>query len=199
MPRVRAPDGSTRLVEPDWAGKLAGSTLLFEALIIILCREMTFAAVSRLVNPRWHWVTAICARCVDMAADETSRARGHDYVRLFADVDERKSSSSPTGPAPILKAFAEDLTAHEGDPEAIESVSIYVTPAFTKRVAGHPPNGRITFDKFHVIAHVSNAADKTRRIAQRAPGSTVSRCATSSDESRSPWRAARSPSGAPTS
>jgi hypothetical protein len=30
MARVRLPDGSTRLVEPDWAGKLAGFTLLFE-------------------------------------------------------------------------------------------------------------------------------------------------------------------------
>lgn len=32
-PRVRLPDGGIHLVEPDWAGKLAGFTLLLEALI----------------------------------------------------------------------------------------------------------------------------------------------------------------------
>jgi hypothetical protein len=62
MPRVRLPDGGIRLVEPDWAGKLAGFTLLFEALVITLCREMPFAAVARLVNLSWHKVAAICSR-----------------------------------------------------------------------------------------------------------------------------------------
>src|SRR5271170_2633772 len=33
-PRVGLPDGSVRLVEPNWAGKLAGFTLLFEALVL---------------------------------------------------------------------------------------------------------------------------------------------------------------------
>ena len=50
VPRVRLPDGGIRQVEPDWAGRLAGFTLLFEALIMAMCREMTFAAVSRLVG-----------------------------------------------------------------------------------------------------------------------------------------------------
>jgi transposase len=88
MPRVRLPDGGVRLVEPDWAGKLAGFTLLFEALILTLCRERPFAAVARLVNLSWHRVAAICERYVDLAlaeadfsavarlaVDETSRAK----------------------------------------------------------------------------------------------------------------------------
>lgn len=50
VPRVKLPDGGVRQVEPGWAGKLAGFTLLFEALILTLCREMTFTAVARLVN-----------------------------------------------------------------------------------------------------------------------------------------------------
>ena len=64
VPLVRLPDCSIRQVEPDWAGRLAGFTLLFEALIMMLCREMTFAAVSRLVGLYWHQVTAICKRYV---------------------------------------------------------------------------------------------------------------------------------------
>ena len=32
-PRVKLPDGSVRLVEPDWAGRLKGFTRLFKALV----------------------------------------------------------------------------------------------------------------------------------------------------------------------
>jgi transposase len=181
MPRVRLPDGSVRLVEPDWAGRLAGFTLLFEALILTLCREMTFAAVARLVNLSWHRVHAICERYVDLAlaqadfsevkqvaVDETSRAKGHDYVSVFADADARKVIFVTEGKdADTVGMFAEDLHAHDGHVEAIESTSIDMSPAFIKGVAENLPNARITFDKFHVIAHASTAVDKTRRIEQK--------------------------------
>jgi len=181
VPRVRLPDGGIRQVEPDWAGRLAGFTLLFEALIMAMCREMTFAAVSRLVGLSWHQVVAICKRYVEMglehadfsevkrlAADETSKARGHDYITLVADADERRVLFVTEGKdADTIKAFAADFTAHGGDPKAVESISIDMSPAFIKGVTKHLPNARITFDKFHVIAHASTAVDKTRRIEQR--------------------------------
>ena len=181
MPRVRLPDGGIRLVEPDWAGKLAGFTLLFEALIVTLCREMPFAAVARLVNLSWHRVAAICGRYVDLAlaeadfsavarlaVDETSRAKGHDYITLFADADERRVLFVAEGRgADTVESFAEDLVVHGGDPAAIESVSIDMSPAFIKGVGKSLPDARITFDKFHVVAHASLAVDKTRRIEQK--------------------------------
>jgi transposase len=184
-PRVRLPDGSIRLVEPAWAGKLAGFTLLFEALIMTLCREMPFAAVARLVNLSWHRVAALCSRYVDLAlnaadfsevkrlaADETSRARGHAYVSLFADADSRRVLFVAEGRgADTVEHFATDLAAHGGEPEAIESVSIDMSPAFIKGMGEHLPEARITFDKFHVIAHASSALDKTRRIEQKTDSS----------------------------
>jgi len=181
VPRVRLPGGGIRQVEPDWAGRLAGFTLLFEALIMAMCREMTFAAVSRLVGLSWHQVVAICKRYVELgleqadfsevtrlAADETSKARGHDYISLVADADERRVLFVTEGrDADTIKAFAADFTAHGGDPKAVASISIDMSPAFIKGVTKHLPNARITFDKFHVIAHASTAVDKTRRIEQK--------------------------------
>lgn len=181
VPRVRLPDGGIRQVEPDWAGRLAGFTLLFEALIMMLCREMTFAAVSRLVGLSWHKVVAICKRYVDLgleqadfsevkrlAADETSKARGHDYITLVADANKRRVLFVTEGrEAETIEAFVDDFTAHGGDPQAVESISIDMSPAFIKGVSEHLPNARITFDKFHVIAHASTAVDKTRRIEQK--------------------------------
>lgn len=49
-------------MEPDWAGKLHGFTLLFEALILMLAQQMPFAAVARIVGESWHRVHVICAR-----------------------------------------------------------------------------------------------------------------------------------------
>ena len=181
VPRVRLPDGGIRQVEPDWVGRLAGFTLLFEALIMAMCREMTFAAVSRVVGLSWHQVVAICKRYVELgleqadfsvvtrlAADETSKARGHDYITLVADADECRVLFVTEGRnADTIKAFAADFTAHGGDPTAVESISIDMSPAFIKGVTKHLPNARITFDKFHVIAHASTAVDKTRRIEQK--------------------------------
>jgi transposase len=181
VPRVRLPDGGIRQVEPDWAGRLAGFTLLFEALIMIMCREMPFTAVSRLVGLSWHQVVAICKRYVDLgleqadfsevkrlAADETSKARGHDYITLVADADERRVLFVTEGKdAETIKEFAEDFAAHGGDPGAIESISIDMSKAFIKGVTDHLPQARITFDKFHVIAHANTAVEQTRRLEQK--------------------------------
>ncbi len=185
VPRVRLPDGGIRQVEPDWAGRLAGFTLLFEALIMSMCREMTFAAVSRLVGLSWHQVTAICKRYVELglqhadfsevkrlAADETSKARGHDYITLVADADKRRVLFVTEGKdAQTIRAFAADFATHGGDPAAVESISIDMSPAFIKGVTHYLPSARITFDKFHVIAHANTAVDTTRRIEQKTDSS----------------------------
>jgi transposase len=184
VPRVKLPSGAVRLVEPGWAGKLSGFTLLFEALILMLAREMPFAAVARLTGESWHRVAAICQRYVDLALrdadfsgvthlaiDETSRARGHDYVTLAADAaPERRAVLFVTEgrDAGTIQRLADDLVAHGASLAAIESVSIDMSPAFIKGCTQYLPEARITFDKFHVIAHASQALDETRRLEQKS-------------------------------
>jgi transposase len=181
-PRVKLPDGSVRLVEPEFAGRLSGFTLLFEAMILMLAQQMPFAAVARIVGESEYRVTELCKRYVELALaqaefnslkalaiDETSRSRGQDYVTLAADAVERKVVFVTEGrEAKTVHELAADLQAHGCAPEQIESVSIDMSPAFIKGVGQALPNARITFDKFHVIAHASAAVDKTRRIEQRS-------------------------------
>ncbi len=181
MPRVKLPDGSVRLIEPPWAGKLSGFTLLFEALVLCLCREMPFAAVARIVGESWHRVAAIAERYVELALeqadfspvrelaiDETSKARGHDYVTIAADAERRAVIFvTETREAQAIERLAADLAAHGADPEAIRAVSIDMSPAYLKGVARYLPNAAVTFDKFHVIAHASHALDLTRRAEQK--------------------------------
>ena len=182
VPRVRLPDGAVRLVEPNWAGRLSGFTLLFEAMVLMLAREMTFVAVSRLVGISWHRVHAICKHYVDLgieqsdfsqvtrlAVDETSKAKGHDYISLVADADEHKVLFVTEGKdAKVIKEFVDDFGAHGGDAQAIESISLDMSAAFIKGVSEHLPNAQITFDKFHVIAHANEAVEQMRRLEQKS-------------------------------
>ena len=182
VPRVRLPDGKVRLVEPPWVGRLDGFTLLFEALVLALCREMPFAAVARLVGLSWHRVHAICARYVELALadadlsdvyeiaiDETSSRRGHNYVTLVADMTARRVIFvTENRDSECIAKFADYLRAHRGHRYQIESVSIDMSPAFIKGVDEQLPLARVTFDKFHVVAHASAAVDKMRRIEQKS-------------------------------
>ena len=124
---------------------------------------------------------AICARYVELALaqtdlsslqaaaiDETSCRRGHNYLTLAADADARKVVFVTEGrDANTIADFVKDLRAHNGDPDNITAVSIDMSPAFIKGVTDQLPNARITFDKFHVIAHASSAVDKMRRLEQK--------------------------------
>ena len=180
-PRVKLPDGAVRLVQPDFAGKLSGFTLLFEALILLLAQQMPFAAVGRIVGESAHRVLAVCKRYVELACaqadygdvtalavDETSRARGHDYITLAADAIKRRVLFVTEGrDAGTIERLALRLIEQGCPPEQIESISIDMSPAFIKGCAEHFPDTQITFDKFHVIAHASQAVDQMRRIEQR--------------------------------
>ena len=185
VPRVKLPDGKVMQVTPLWAGKLSGFTLLFEAFVLLLARERTFTGASRITGLSVHRVMALCERYVNeavsaadlsevrrVALDETSRAKGQEYVTLFADADP-----DPTRRLEILvaegkeamtaEAFAANLRAHHGRPREIDSVSIDMSPASIRGVIDDLPNAKITFDKFHVIAHASEAIDKMRRLEQK--------------------------------
>ena len=180
-PRVKLPDGRVVLIEPDWFGKLAGFTLLFEALVLAMAQQMTFAAVARLAGLSWHRVHAICSRYIDLALaeadlsavsavaiDETSSRRGHNYLTIAADAEARKVVFVTEGrDAKTIARFAEYLTTHNATPGQVRSVSIDMSPAFINGVTEQLPNARITFDKFHIIAHASAAIDKMRRLEQR--------------------------------
>jgi transposase len=181
-PRVKLPDGSVRLVEPPFAGRLSGFTLLFEALILMLAQQMPFAAVARIAGESPYRVLQVCKRYVELALaqadfsdvkalaiDETSRARGHDYITLAADALQRRVLFVTEGrDAKTIGELAAELDAHGCPPEQIDCVSIDMSPAFIKGCTEQLPNARITFDKFHIVWHANAAVDKMRRIEQRA-------------------------------
>ena len=182
VPRVRCETCGVKQVGVPWARPDSGFTLLFEAMVMTMVAAMPVKAVARMVGEHdtrlWriihHYVDAArtnadAAGVTDVAVDETAARRGHDYITLFVDIDKAKVLFVAEGKdAETVAAFAEDLTAHGGDPEAIREVCIDMSPAFIKGVAEHLPQAGVTFDKFHAVKIVNDAVDEVRREEQKS-------------------------------
>jgi len=181
VPRVRCDTCGVKKVHVPWARPDSGFTLLFEALLMTMLSAMPVNTVARMVGEHdtrlWrvlhHYVEQARARgdasrVTRVAIDETAARRGHDYISLFVDIDQARVLFATEGrDANTVAAFAEDLTAHTGDPEAVSEVCIDMSPAFIKGVGENLPNAAITFDKFHAVKIVNDAVDQVRRAEQK--------------------------------
>jgi len=176
-PRIKLDKNKTRRVSPPWAGVNKGFTLLFEALIIQLCRHMPINVVAKMINETDQKIWRVLDKYVESARetsdysghtvvgmDETSRAKGHDYITLFVDLDEKKTIFVTEGKDhETVSRFEQDFWEHNGCPENITDVSCDMSPAFIKGVREELPNAQITFDKFHIIKLINKAVDEVRR------------------------------------
>jgi transposase len=177
VPRVDTLDGRVLMVMPPWAGKLNGFTLLFEALLIELCKHMPVSQVAKMTQVSDGRLWRMLDLYVDAARfsedmsgvtqvgmDETSIAKGHHYITLFVDMILHRTIHVAEGKgAATVKAFTDDLTQHGGDPKNITDVSCDMSPAFIKGVTEQLPNAQITFDKFHILKIINEAVDAVRR------------------------------------
>jgi len=181
VPRVSCKDCGIKQVSVAWARPDSGFTLLFEALVMAMVQAMPEAVVARMVR-EWdtrlwrlihHYVEAARDRAdhagvTSVAFDETASRRGHNDVSLFVDLVRRRVLFVAEGKdAGTVDAFAKDLTAHGGNPQAVAEVCIDMSPAFITGTAQSLPNAQITFDKFHVVKLINEAVDGVRRAEQK--------------------------------
>ena len=181
VPRVRCNKCGIHTVTVPWARPDTGFTLLFEAMVMTMVSAMPVAAVARMVGEHdtrlWrvvhHYVDAARARLdasdvTRVAIDETAAQRGHNYITLCVDIDQARVLFATEGKdARTIAAFADDLAAHGGDPDAIAEVCIDMSQAFIKGVGESLPNAAITFDKFHAVKIINDAVDAVRRAEQK--------------------------------
>ena len=64
--------------------------------------------------------------------------RGHDYVTIAVDLDQRRVLFACEGKdASCIESAAADLRAHGGDPLAVTDVACDMSAAFTKGITDH--------------------------------------------------------------
>jgi len=99
-----------------------------------------------------------------VGVDETSARKGHDYVTLFVDLEEKKTLFVTEGREnEVVVDFVEDLIAHNGNAGQISQISCDMSPAFIHGVEKNLPNADIVFDRFHVTKVLNDVVDKVRK------------------------------------
>ena len=100
----------------------------------------------------------------NVGLDETACRRGHNFISLFHDLDERRVLIATKGrKAEVVERFAEDLEAHGGCAENIQNVCIDMSKSFISGIENTLPWAHITFDEFHIIQMANKAIDEVRR------------------------------------
>jgi len=94
--------------------------------------------------------------------DETSQRKGHDYITLFVDLDEKRTIFIDKG-METVKAFGDELVAHNSKPESITDVSCDMSPAFISGIKENLPDTKITFDRFHIMKTLNKSVDNARK------------------------------------
>ncbi len=177
FPRIDCQTCGIKTVEGPWARQGSGFTLLFEAFVLILCKQMPVLAAANLVGEQdtrlWrlveHYVDAARAqedmsRITSVCIDETASRRGHEYVTLFADSDHaRVVLVAPGKDAATVRAFEKALTEHGAKPEQIQTICCDMSAAFESAVYETFPSATQVVDRFHVMRLVNDAIDKVRR------------------------------------
>lgn len=178
LPRVRCSKcGKTTQIVAPWSRAGSGFSLLMEALMVVLAKQMPVRAVAQLLGLRDGQIWRVLDHYVDAARsqedfsavhqvglDETASRRGHNYISLFHDLVARRLLFACEGrDKTVVESFVKDLEAHGGRPDNIEAVCIDMSKSYIAGVGEFLPDAEITFDPFHVVAIVNKAVDQVRR------------------------------------
>jgi len=177
VPRIDCRSHGVHMVDVPWARKGSGFTLLFEALVMAMAKEMSVKGVSRLTGTTDTRLWRVLEHYVDadldkqdlsgvrkVGFDETAAKRGHSYITVAADMETGKAIFVTEGKdATTIKAFAEHLEAHGGARSTIKEVCSDMSPAYISGVEEHLPGAAITFDRFHVMKLLGEAVNKVRK------------------------------------
>ena len=182
VPRIECPEHKVRQVEVPWARAQSGFTLMFEALVMALAKEMPVSAIAAMVGEHdtrlWrivrHYVEKAHAqqawnKIVAVAIDETATRKGHRYATVVVEIDlELKREArllfmTPERTAASVGEFVAAMDAHGAQAQQVQIAAIDMSPAYQKGVAEYLPQAQVVFDRFHVMKLAGEAVDGVRK------------------------------------
>jgi len=180
VPRTECDKCGVKQVKIPWARKSSGFTLLMDSLIVLLAQHMPAKTVADLIGEHdtriWrvleHYVRVArsnedFSKVHSVGVDETSRAKGHNYISVFVDLDNSKVVHVCEGrDSETITSFKSDYEAHKGMAGNITNFCCDMSPAFISGIESNFKNAAITFDRFHVIKLMNEAVDQVRRQEQ---------------------------------
>lgn len=180
-PRVECPDHGVRQVRLPWAEPHARFTALFERLAIDVLREASVEGATRILRISWDEAWHILERAVErgliakesrivrhVGVDEVAISRGHKYMTVVCDLErgtvehvaEDRKQESLDG---YFKALSPEQLG------AIEGIAVDMWDPFARSILEHVPEaeGKIVYDRFHIMGHVGKAVDMVRKREHR--------------------------------
>jgi transposase len=182
VPRVNCAEHKVRQIEVPWARPGSGFTLMFEALVMALAREMPISALGALLGEHdtrlWrivrHYVGEAHAAqdwsgIEAVAIDETATRKGQRYATVVVEIDlEIKRAArlifmTPERTAASVGQFVEAMGAHGAIAQQVKIAALDMSAAYQKGVCEHLPEAKIVFDRFHVMKLGGDARDAVRK------------------------------------
>jgi transposase len=181
VPRVGCLLHGIRQVAVPWALPGGRCTVAFEKHAIDTLLETDVLGASRLLRISWHEAWGFLERAVErgmkvkrrriiprLGVDEKAVAKRHQYVTLVSDLDrgtvefiadDRKKAS--------LDAYYESLTVRQK--AGIDAIAMDMWEPFIRSTREHIPgaDGKIVFDRFHVMKHLTEAVDAVRKAEHK--------------------------------
>ena len=176
-PRTKCETHGVLQAAVPWARSGSGFTLMMEAMILLLCQQMTVSAAAEHVGENdtrlWrvldHYVMEAYrqkswSEVKRIMVDETSARRGHRYVTVIVDADTHDLLMMVEGRSgDALVKFAAEMPAHQAKPQQITHVVMDMSAAFIAGVKKAFPWAEVVFDVFHVMQLAGEALDDVRK------------------------------------
>lgn len=181
VPRVQCLFHGLRRVDVPWALPGARCSLPFERHAIETLQETDVLGATRLLRISWDEAWGFLERAVQrgleakkqrliphLGIDEKAVAKGHNYVTLVNDLDrgtvefiadDRKKAS--------LDAYYESRTLRQR--AGIRAVAMDMWEPYIRSTRAYLPraDGKIVFDRFHIMKHMNEAVDAVRKAEHR--------------------------------
>jgi len=179
-PRVKCADCGTQSITPPFAAANSRYTNVFENRVLELCMKAPVQKVARDMKLNWHVIEGIKDRAfkrgadrrkrqgklkvLNMAIDETSYQKHHNYSTIISDADRGIVLASLDGrdSETLVNWFETQMTA---DFSELASITMDMAPPFIKAVREYFPNADdlLCYDRFHVAQLFTRAVDVIRR------------------------------------
>lgn len=180
VPRSKCEKHGVRLVKVPWAKPGSGFTLMFEAAVMMLAKEMPVSAVAGMLGEMdtrlWRIVMERIAEAHEqsdwsevkaIAIDETSVRKGFNYVTVILDADTRRLLYlAPGRSGEALRGFRTALIERGGWPEQIGHIVMDMLYCFMRGARENFPWAKVVFDRYHVMVMAGVAVEKVRKHLQ---------------------------------
>ena len=106
--------------------------------------------------------------CKHLSMDEKSFQKGHQYVTILSDPDAKCVLEVVQDRTLEASKTLLENTLNSKQRDQVLSVSMDMWPAFESATKEVLPNVAKAYDRFHVVAYLNDAVDKTRRSEHKA-------------------------------